>query len=245
MSREYRDRIYREYVSSQFGHGHDVNALSSEYKVHSRYFKKNYEKYLPKNKECRILDAGCGMGHFLYFVKELGYKNVIGIDTSQELVELCRKNGLVAQVNQISSFLKENESSFDVIVFNDVVEHLGKEEIVEILDLMHLSLKDGGCLMIKTPNMANPITAAGGRYIDFTHEIGFTEASLREILVVTRFRNIRVFGTDIYIFYGNPINYLARFSAFMISRLLYLLSYLYGRGTLKIYEKDLLAVANK
>ncbi|HET6721785.1 MAG TPA: class I SAM-dependent methyltransferase, partial [Chitinophagaceae bacterium] len=206
---------------------------------------KNYQKFLPSNRDARILDAGCGLGHFLFFAEQSGYKNVTGIDVSIELIALCKGRGYNAVVTDISSFLAAHKNAFDVIIFNDVIEHLTKDEIINLLDLMNASLTNDGCLLIKTPNMANPFTAASGRYIDFTHEIGFTEASLKEILVVTRFANVRVIGTDIYVMYQNPLNYLAKFFAFTLSKILYLLSYLYGRKTIKIYEKDILAIAYK
>ena len=243
--KNYRERIYQSYIESQFGSGHDIEKINSDYKLHSRYFKKNYLKFLPENKEAMILDAGCGLGHFLFFAKKNGYKNVKGIDISKQLVELCVKNGLEAHATDLFTFLEDKAQSFDVIIFNDVIEHLTKDEIVTILDLMNAALKDGGCIIIKTPNMANPFTAAGGRYIDFTHEIGFTEASMKEILSVTNFKNVTVIGTDIYIIYENPLNYLAKLFAYIISKFLYVMSYLFGRKTLKIYEKDIIAIGYK
>jgi len=243
--KDYRERIYQDYISSQFGSGHSIENLDKDYLIHQRYFKKNYQKFLPPNREAKILDAGCGLGHFLFFAEQSGYKNVVGIDVSNELAELCKEKGYNAIATDIFSFLAEHKNAFDVIIFNDVIEHLTKNEILNLLDLMYAALSEGGCLLIKTPNMANPFTAASGRYIDFTHEIGFTEASLKEILVVTKFTGIKVIGTDIYVMYGNPLNYLAKLFAFVFSKILYLFSYLYGRKTIKIYEKDILAIAYK
>ena len=243
--KDYRERIYQDYISSQFGSGHSIENLHKDYLIHQRYFKKNYQKFLPSNKDAKILDAGCGLGHFLFFAEQSGYKNVIGIDVSNELVELCKKKGYNAIATDIFSFLEGHRNAFEVIIFNDVIEHLRKEEIINFLDLMYASLIPGGCLLIKTPNMANPFTAAGGRYIDFTHEIGFTEASMREVLTVTKFKNIKIIGTDIYVIYENPLNYIAKFIAFIISKYLFVMSYLYGRKTLKIFDKDILAIGYK
>lgn len=243
--KNYRERIYQSYIESQFGEAHSIEDMKSEYKLHDRYFKKNYQQFLPANRESAILDAGCGLGHFLHYAKEAGYKNVIGIDVSKQLAEFCKTNGLNAFATDLFSFLEDKKNSYDVIIFNDVIEHLTKDEIVNLLDLMNAALKDGGCLLVKTPNMTNPFTAAGGRYIDFTHEIGFTEGSMLEILKVTRFENIKIIGTDVYVLYENPLNYLAKFVAFLMSKFLYVMSYMYGRKTLKIFEKDILAIAYK
>ncbi len=245
MDKSYRERIYKHYLSNIFNTGRNIQNIKKEYKDHFLYFKKNYTRFLPSDKNARILDAGCGLGHFLFAARTLGYSNIIGIDVSQELVEFCGSMDLHAVKSEITDYLQKNTEAFDAIIFNDVIEHLYKDEIINILDLFYSSLKKEGVLLVKTPNMNNPFVASAGRYIDFTHETGFTETSLKEILLVTNFNRIKIVGTDIYIFYKNPFNYLAKFFAFLFSGSLYLISWLYGRNTLKIFEKDILAIAYK
>src|SRR5687768_1313002 len=45
------------------------------------------------NKEIRILDAGCGTGGFLRYLRHHGYTNSVGIDIANIAVELSRKQG--------------------------------------------------------------------------------------------------------------------------------------------------------
>ena len=86
-----------------------------------------------------------------------GYKGDCCCNCKYQLKLFCHPmNG----ENKAFGFLEDKVKSFDVIIFNDVIEHLTKDEIVTILDLMNAALKDGGCIIIKTPNMANPFTAA-------------------------------------------------------------------------------------
>ncbi len=243
--KDYRSSIYSKYIDSIFGKNREGLKLDKDYDIHRRYFKRNYLKYLPKDTSVKILDAGCGLGHFLYALTKEGYQHVNGVDISEELINFCKKKGFKAINSPLADYLKNNVNMFDVIIFNDVIEHMNRKEIFEVIQLMYNSLKKDGIILIKTPNMANPITASGGRYIDFTHEIGFTEVSMRELLFACDFNDIKVVGTDIYIFYLNPLNYIAKFSAFIISGLLYILSHLYGRKTLKIFDKDILAIAKK
>jgi SAM-dependent methyltransferase len=120
------------------------------------------------------------MGHFLYFLKKMSYSNFIGIDTSPQQVDFLKES------------LRKGDY-FDIIVLNDVIEHNPKVKIPELLKLMFNVLKPGGKVFIKTPNMGNPFNLRS-RYMDFTHEIGFTEHSLYEILCMAGFRKIRVFG---------------------------------------------------
>ena len=92
--------------------------------------------------------------------------------------------------------------------------------------------------------MANPYVNTAGRYIDFTHEIGFTEKSMRQILRATGYRDIEIIGTDVYVL--NPIiSIIAKIISKIVNLFLYLFSALYGRTSLKIFEKDILAVAKK
>jgi SAM-dependent methyltransferase len=137
------------------------------------------------------------MGHFLYFLKKMGYSNFIGIDISPQQVDFVRKyitNNVILADG--FDFLKEalrKGDYFDVIVLNDVIEHIPKVKILELLKLILNTLKPGGKVFIKTGNMGNPFNLRT-RYIDFTHEIGFTEHSLYEVLYMAGFRKIRVFG---------------------------------------------------
>ena len=133
---------------------------------------------------------------------------------------------------------------YDVVIFNDVIEHLSKSEIFEVLDGVYKLLNEKGIFMIKTPNMANPYVNTAGRYIDFTHEIGFTEKSLMQILKATGYKDIKIIGTDVYVL--NPIiSAIAKVISKIINCVLFIFSVLYGRMSLKIFEKDILAIARK
>lgn len=245
MEHDYRERIYQNYLATLFGYAHNPDEIQADYRRYYRYFAKNYKKYLPEDISARILDAGCGLGHFLYFVTQLGYTHVTGVDLSEELVAFCKSQHFDVRVAEISTFLTEHPDTFDLIVCNDVFEHLRKHEVFPLLDAIYLALKKGGRIIVNTPNMNNPITGLPGRYIAFDHEVGFTESSLRQVLLLTQFQDIRIFGHDGYVFYENPLNYLAKCAAFLTSKLFYLLSWMYGRNSLKIYDKNIIAVAYK
>lgn len=144
----------------------------------------------------------------------------------------------------IETFLDSSQNKYDAVIFNDVIEHLTKEEIIRILEKIRNSIKLSGCLMVKTPNMANPFVNTTGRYIDFTHEIGFTEFSLNQVLKATGYKDIYIKGTDIYVV--NPvISIIARITSKIMNAILYIFSSLYGRTTIRIFEKDILAIAYK
>ena len=47
-------------------------------------------------------------------------------------------------------------------------------------------MKPGGKIFVKTGNMSNPFSLRL-RYIDFTHEVGFTEESFVQVLYIAGF----------------------------------------------------------
>jgi hypothetical protein len=80
-----------------------------------------------------------------------------------------------------------------MIIANDIIEHLKKDEVVDFLDLIYSSLKKGGLALIGT---CNSMSLLGSITIfdDFTHETGFTPNSLAQIMQICNFNNIKVYG---------------------------------------------------
>src|SRR5437016_7027213 len=46
----------------------------------ARQFGGRWGAWLPPDKDIHILDIGCGYGEFLYFLRSLGYRNIVGLD---------------------------------------------------------------------------------------------------------------------------------------------------------------------
>jgi 2-polyprenyl-3-methyl-5-hydroxy-6-metoxy-1,4-benzoquinol methylase len=184
------EKIYDKYLSSRFGlvNEYSKQALESWYRMYDRI----YGDVLPIDKNVRILDVGCGIGDFLYYLEKKGYNNFIGIDISEEQIKFCKEN-ITENVEccDVFYFLEKN-SNFDVIVMNDVLEHFKKKEILDLLELTYKKLNKHGILVIKVPNAANPFNI-GNFYNDFTHETQFTKESLLQVLLVAGFSKIKIF----------------------------------------------------
>lgn len=243
MNPKDKNRIYDQYITTHFGKIHGRG--DAEYETYYRYFKRNYLTHLPENKNSRIIDVGCGMGHFLFFLKNEGYKEYLGIDISRENIEFCKANDFNVELWNIFDFFEETKDVYDVIVMNDILEHFNKDEIFKILELVYARLNEKGRLILKVPNAANPILAGSSRYIDFTHETLFTEESLSQILNVVGFKDVQLFPQDIYIFYTNPLNYIAKAISYILNIFFRLLFILHGRKTTKIFTKDIISLAIK
>ena len=74
---------------------------------------------------------------------------------------------------------------------NALLEHIPKERVIPFLTLIHHALRSGGVLLLTIPNMSNPFSIQM-RYRDFTHECGFTEKSIYQVLYIAGFRDILI-----------------------------------------------------
>ncbi|OPX30434.1 MAG: hypothetical protein B1H08_01685 [Candidatus Omnitrophica bacterium 4484_171] len=185
-----RKDYFKEYFDSIFK---DSNIFSErEYESHCKEYETHYREFLPAQKNATILDIGCGAGHFLYYLNKKGYNNFIGVDISPQQIKFCKKNISEKVIeSDVFDFLQSKENIYDVMAANDLIEHLPKDKIITFLTLAFKALRTDGKLILKTPNLGNPF-AVRLRYVDFTHEIGFTEKSLYQVLWIAGFRNIRI-----------------------------------------------------
>ncbi len=65
------------------------------------------EKYRDFGKDIGILDIGCGTGFSLEYLKENGYKKLIGIEPSKEMLALCRAKGFKCYLGDFENIPKE------------------------------------------------------------------------------------------------------------------------------------------
>lgn len=191
----YKQMIFSRYLSSGF---RKMNAL--DYELAGNSYELNFGDIITVDRNARILDVGCGMGHFLYYLKKKGYVDFLGIEVGREQVEYCKSNitDKIEEVADIFKFLPGKPDFYDLIVLNDVLEHFNKEDVFRLLRAVLISLKDGGRLIIKTPNMGN-LFGIASLCIDFTHEVGFSEVSLRQVLQVTGFKEVNCREEKVYI----------------------------------------------
>lgn len=150
---------------------------------------------LPSEKDQVILEIGSGFGYLANLLLDLGYSNVHVADKSKNLIDFVRQNHggrlKAAFWCDASDVLRANESKVDVIILYDVLEHIDLSGLKEFSFLLCRALKRGGKVIIRTPNMALPLSSFS-RYIDVTHNIGFTEFSLVQLLKGGGFSEVRV-----------------------------------------------------
>jgi len=200
--------LHEKYVSSHFSQIHKPENLEKGYRLYSKYYRYNFRKFLPANKNAKILEIAPGMGHFQYFLKTSGYRDVTGVDVSEECVDVCTEMGFKNIVHMDSlEFLEKCEEKYDAIVSIDFIEHLKKDQCELFLRLSHSRLNRGGILMLKTFNGSHPLLAVSNFFSDFTHRTGFTESSLKALFLANGFNSVNCMAVKRFVFYKNPLNY--------------------------------------
>lgn len=234
-------QAYAHYLSTHFGG--DIREGEESFFLQERYFRKNYLPHLPQRRDARVVDLGCGLGHFLFFLQRAGYTNILGADVGRECIAFCRARGFPVVEEEIGTFLSEYGERADAFILNDVLEHQTKDLMWALLERIRACLAPGGVLLVKVPNVAHPLLGTDSRYLDITHEVGFNENSLEQVLLMAGFVNVHVFGPDIYVTRNPVVNALSRAIAALLDRFYYLIFKFYGRTETTIFRKNIIAVA--
>lgn len=105
-------------------------------------------------KSARILDVGCNYGSLIFYLHQLGYHQVFGIDVNQKAVEKGKlqypelADRIFHYEGEVIPFESE---SFDMVLMFDVIEHI--PDIHGFLGgQVHQVLKKGGQFVFQTPN---------------------------------------------------------------------------------------------
>jgi 2-polyprenyl-3-methyl-5-hydroxy-6-metoxy-1,4-benzoquinol methylase len=176
VSGGYRERLYARYRSGQSTLGVD------DRRARGPYLRRIVRRHFPPDRDARILDLGCGSGTLLHFLREAGYRNLRGVDGSAEQVEAARGAGITCvEAGELADEIaRVPAGSLDVVVTWDVVEHLGKDELLAFADEVRRSLGPRGRWVLHVPNAESPF-GSRVRYADLTHEQAFTRESLAQL----------------------------------------------------------------
>lgn len=189
MQSKYKKEFFKRYVSTHIK-GRKGDPTLDEFRVRSVMYQKQMGNYLPENKKANIIDVGCGNGSVVWWLIQAGYYNAEGIDISEEQIESAIKIGVPnVKWADLTSYLKERDNFYDVVILRDVLEHFAKDEIITILEICRDSLKNNGKMILQVPNAESPFFGRL-RYGDFTHEIAFCYSSLNQILNMIGMKHI-------------------------------------------------------
>ena len=192
MVAKYRTRIYNAYVNSR------QNTLAPDnlagLKPRLPMLKKLVKQHFPTDLNAAILELGCGHGALIHIARQMGFRNLHGVDGSPEQVGMARRLGIdgVVQGDILKVLSDQADGSLDGVVAFDLIEHFTKNELIGVVDEVYRVLKPGGSWIIHTLNAESPFS---NRMLfgDFTHELAFTRTSLSQLLLSSGFSEVSFF----------------------------------------------------
>jgi SAM-dependent methyltransferase len=99
-------------------------------------------------RDAHVLDVGCGAGHLLHSLQDIGFQHLLGIDPFNR-EDIAYPNGLRIEKRDIFS----EQGQWDVVMFHHSFEHLPNQR-------MHLQqafniLKPGGVALVRVPTVSS------------------------------------------------------------------------------------------
>jgi ubiquinone/menaquinone biosynthesis C-methylase UbiE len=128
------------------------------------YSKKTlFLKWLSKisKKTDKILDQGTGIGQYTFSAYKIGFKNIIGMDFSEELLKKARENAdkLKYRVKFVKGDIRDmpfSDEAFDVVISAGIIEHV--PETGKCVEELARVLKKRGYLLIHVPQKISVFT---------------------------------------------------------------------------------------
>ncbi len=168
------------------------------------------DKFFSLKKDALILEVGSNDGRFLEILKESGYKNVVGIEPTQDASALSQEKGL----DTIHGFFNRplakefvsKRGKCDALISRQVLEHI--KDLQEFGDALQLVLAPGAYILIEVPNfMANL------ENLDYTiweeHVNYFTLDTLKYFLSKA---GVKVIHHETFVFSGDNVVILGQYS---------------------------------
>jgi SAM-dependent methyltransferase len=199
VTKNYKEKIYDFYVKSWDESKQPKTFADLKNRAPTMNFV--IKNFFPKEKDSVILDLGCGHGTLVGFAKKSGYKNIKGVDVSAQQVDLAAKLGIddVSEGDSMRVLGGMDENSCDMVVTFDVIEHMHRDELLEMANEIFRVLSNGGQWLIHAPNGGSPFVGRV-RYGDLTHEIAFTPDSLNQVMKLIGFSRISYYECGPYIY---------------------------------------------
>ena len=181
-------------------------------------------RYMPFSGDgLRILDAGCGPGHYSSVLHERGFR-VTGIDGSEEMLAIARVSspGVEFTSADLTQRLPLPDAIFDYVVCIEVLRYL--PDVTPVLAELARTLRPGGTCLITAMPLFNVngywfVNRAAGllgtKTISPLRQFFTTSPELRRQFRRAGFTSVSVHGV-----YTGPINWIERLAPDLLPRFL-------------------------
>lgn len=170
----------------------DYNAIADTYdKCYSDidYCKTYINEFIAGLTGNKVLDIGCGGGKITGYLTQNGI-DAIGIDFSEELLKIAKKNFPNSKFILADIYGYEHENQVDGIITKDVLFHLSDENLLAVLQKFRRLLKPNGnlCIIMDMPKEAGEqifVEELNDKYQIYYNYL--TPEKLRDLLLKTGF----------------------------------------------------------
>ncbi|MBS1773717.1 MAG: methyltransferase domain-containing protein [Bacteroidetes bacterium] len=152
----------------------------------------------------KVLDVGCGTGHFADFIAQKGF-DVVGLEPAKNMISIARELfPKITFVEGISAKIPYPDNSFDYILAIEVFRYLDKADNEASFKEFHRVLKPGGKILVTQVSrnasdyyyqyyhLTNVFKRMFGKQLHYCYFTNTQEQT--EMVKNAGFKNINVFG---------------------------------------------------
>jgi SAM-dependent methyltransferase len=149
-----------------------------------------------------VLDVGSGTGSNLRMLRDLGFPNAVGLDSSEDAIRFCADKGLAPVRYGDICAMPFDSDSFDLVLATDVIEHV-EDDGLALREVARV-LRPGGKAIVTVPAF-NSLWGLQDRVAH--HRRRYRQRELRRLLEAAGLKPVRMYYFN-YLLFG-PI-WLAR-----------------------------------
>lgn len=128
------------------------------------------KKLIPDLRSKTVLDLGCGFGWHCKYAVSNGAQAVLGVDSSEKMLEQAEKLNNDSRIEYRKSFIEElqvNRETYDLVLSSLALHYV--ENFQQVCEKVHYTLKEGGEFVF---SVEHPIFSAYGNQQWYTNEAG-------------------------------------------------------------------------
>ena len=216
--------------------------LASAFESFGAYYRTNYLPRMPSEKSAKTLVVSCGPGYLVNELVAAGYTDIVGIDSDPGKIAIAEQRELPCVCERAFEFLQRHETTYDVIILEQELNHLTHQETIDFLRLCRSRMRRGSRIIAYAMNGANPMVGSENLAHNIDHFYTVAEFSLKQLMALGGFDGIEIFPLKIYVFWRNPLNYVGLVATGLLEFVTKAIFKLYGKNV-GVLSKKIAAIA--